>query len=106
MTKGARRWRPGVSPSRYLVRAGLGRSVRGAAHRAVTERLEIRVLLSVDLVTDHPLGTQGSNPTGMVELNGTGYFVASAPAPGLWKTDGTAGGTTLVKLFNGIDQPV
>ena len=41
----------------------------------------------------------GSNPTLFVEMNGYLYFVATEPSVGteLWRTDGTAGHTELVK---------
>lgn len=40
-----------------------------------------------------------SNPYGFVSLGGVTYFIASDGAPGLWRTDGTAGGTALVRAF-------
>src|SRR5262245_66015531 len=41
----------------------------------------------------------GSNPVQLVQVGATTFFVASTPQTGaeLWKTDGTPGGTVLVK---------
>lgn len=66
------------------------------------EPLECRALLSSApmLVQDINIGTQSSSPQGaLVELNGEAFFSAGDDTHGmeLWKTDGTAAGTTLVK---------
>ncbi|WP_221392095.1 DNRLRE domain-containing protein [Dyadobacter sp. NIV53] len=47
--------------------------------------------------------TQNSIPRHFTELNGTGYFSAVIPqaGEGLWKTDGTAAGTVLVREISG-----
>lgn len=44
-------------------------------------------------------GSQGSNPSEITNVNGTVYFTAGERATGteLWKSDGTLGGTVLVK---------
>lgn len=65
------------------------------------ETLETRTLLSVSIVTDHPLATQPSGPTQIVQYNGSAYFVAYAPSPGFWQSDGTSAGTSLIRPFNG-----
>ncbi len=41
-----------------------------------------------------------SNPQNFVSLGGATYFFATDGAPGLWRTDGTAGGTALVRAFD------
>jgi len=55
--------------------------------------------LSAALVADIVPGTVSSNPHQLTAVNGTLYFGATDPASGLgvWKSDGTAAGTTLVK---------
>jgi ELWxxDGT repeat protein len=55
------------------------------------------------LVKDIIVGPVGSNPTNLVNLNGTLYFQASNGAANgseLWKSDGTDGGTQMVKDIN------
>jgi ELWxxDGT repeat protein len=51
------------------------------------------------LVKDINPGTGNSNPTNLVNVNGTLFFTASTPGLGveLWRSDGTAAGTVLVK---------
>jgi ELWxxDGT repeat protein len=76
---------------------------RTIRHFPLTERLEDRSLMSVDamLVKDlNPLlESPDSNPNDFFDLNGTVFFTATTPEAGkeLWKTDGTAAGTVLVK---------
>jgi ELWxxDGT repeat protein len=55
------------------------------------------------LVKDVFAGSSGSNPHGLVELNGALYFRASSPlyTDSLWKTDGTPENTVLVKEIQG-----
>src|SRR5437764_858223 len=82
--------------------------------RRCVELLESRVLLSVTLLKDiHPgSGSWASMPAQTVDLDGPAfftvygevYFVADDKVHGyeLWKTDGTAGGTGLVRdVFTG-----
>lgn len=68
---------------------------------SVCEHLEDRVLLAVDAaqVLDIFTGTNGSGPRGLIDANGTLFFGANDGVAGyeLWKSDGTAAGTTLVK---------
>ncbi len=70
------------------------------------ERLESREMLAGDweLVKDIYPGSASSAPTSLVEANGRVYFNASSPGvvSGLWVTDGTQVGTTLVKANQGI----
>ncbi|HEY7116208.1 MAG TPA: ELWxxDGT repeat protein [Tepidisphaeraceae bacterium] len=71
---------------------------RTTPHIAV-ESLEPRTLLSVQLAADVNTDTFSSNPIDFVTLGNQGLFFA-AQADGLyalWRTDGTAAGTTLVK---------
>jgi ELWxxDGT repeat protein len=51
------------------------------------------------LVKDIKPGTEGSAPTGFAAIGNTLYFIATTPATGaeLWRSDGTAAGTQLVK---------
>src|SRR5690606_23883467 len=69
---------------------------------AAIEHLENRTLLSADLTAqllrDVNFGQPSSNPREFVEVDGTLYFMADGPdGRELWKSDGTAAGTTLVK---------
>jgi len=75
--------------------------VRRRTNGVTTETLEPRTLLAADLVLDINTvpSTAGSNPTNLVEMSGTVFFTATADGYGqeLWKSDGTAAGTVLVK---------
>ena len=70
------------------------------------EALERRTLLSsATLVADVNASPAGAGLSGMTAVGGTLYFTAHAALTGreLWKTDGTPGGTSLVKdLFPGF----
>jgi ELWxxDGT repeat protein len=59
-------------------------------------------------VKDLAAGTDGSNPTESKVYDGNLYFSAGGATPGLWKKDGTAAGTMLVKadLTNAHFSPV
>jgi ELWxxDGT repeat protein len=50
-------------------------------------------------VKDVAPGSVGSGPTGLINVNGTLYFLANdgVNGPGLWKSDGTDTGTALIK---------
>src|SRR5205809_930367 len=69
------------------------------------ETLEERALLTLtaQVIKDINTGPAGISPLGpVVEMGGVGYFVGNAaldnaPAGALWRTDGTAAGTRLVK---------
>src|SRR5688572_16175521 len=78
---------------------------RARASSAVYEPLEGRRLLAVTPVTPGVVwGTLDANPASVVDVNGTTFFTAVSPAgAGLYRTDGTAGGTALVRSF-GTDQ--
>ena len=72
-----------------------------AAASATLEPLESRVMLSLVEMTADPLATQGSNPQSFVAYQGAVYFEANIGGAGLWKSDGTAAGTTLLKPLPG-----
>src|SRR5262245_15155286 len=66
------------------------------------EKIEDRLLLSTGvpyLLKDVNVNTPGSAPAWLAEVNGTVFFSADDGETGreLWKTDGTAAGTLLVK---------
>jgi ELWxxDGT repeat protein len=75
---------------------------RRRADRPRLEVLEDRTLLSARLVADINTTAASSNPSGFASLNGAAYFFADDGQHGveLWKSDGTSGGTQLVKDIN------
>ena len=74
---------------------------KARATRAACECLEPRTLLSVSVVKDTTIAPfdQDLSDSTLVKLHDQVLFVAHDPATGneLWRTDGTAGGTALVK---------
>src|SRR5262249_43375401 len=74
-----------------------------AVCRLHVELLENRCLLatglSASLVADLVPGAGSSSPANLTNVNGTLYFSASDPTNGvgLWKSDGTAAGSVLLK---------
>jgi ELWxxDGT repeat protein len=70
------------------------------------EPLEDRTLLSAFLVKDINTNTAGSNPSNLTNVNGTLFFSATdnSGAVGLWKSDGTLAGTSLVREFSGLEN--
>src|SRR5262245_12231782 len=78
--------------------------------RLCLEPLEDRCLPSATLVADVFPGPASSLPTNLTNVNGTLYFVTGRygpdpwHAPEIWKSDGTAAGTTLVKQY-GVISP-
>ena len=70
------------------------------------ETLEDRCLLTIDLVEDINQTGAGSDPSFFEVIGPTAYFAATDITSGteLWKTNGTAAGTVLVKdIFTGAD---
>jgi len=65
------------------------------------EPLEDRTLMSAYLLKDINVNTDSSNPSNLFNMNGTLFFSATDNDNqiGLWKTDGTAAGTTLIREF-------
>src|SRR4029079_2350348 len=63
------------------------------------EQLEDRCLLSATLLADINSDTLNSNPSNFVNYKGALFFAANDGVNGqaLWRSDGTAAGTTLVK---------
>jgi trimeric autotransporter adhesin len=61
-------------------------------------------LYGVDVLNDIVSGTSGSNPANFTVMGSTVFFTANDGTNGneLWKTDGTTGGTVMVKDINGV----
>jgi ELWxxDGT repeat protein len=51
----------------------------------------------VSIAADVKVGPSGSDPTGLLDMGGTVYFAATQGDRELWKSDGSAAGTTLVR---------
>jgi ELWxxDGT repeat protein len=91
--------------ARTSVRLSSRRSGRRSAVARITlgiEALESRQLLALspELVVDiNSAPIDGPTPGPFVEIGGVAYFTAETPAFGweLWRTDGTAAGTRMVK---------
>src|SRR5438445_8640001 len=86
--------------------ARLGRRTSRGFHvrphfRPRLESLEDRTLLSASFLKDINLNPASSNPSNLFNINGTLFFSATDndTLTGLWKSDGTAAGTTLLQEF-------
>jgi ELWxxDGT repeat protein len=74
----------------------------GDAKRARLERLEDRLALSVSMVSDINSYTNPSNPGNITDVGGTAFFTATDNTNNveLFKTDGSAAGTTQFTFGN------
>src|SRR5688572_10447033 len=86
------------------------RARRTTTARPGVEALEDRLVMSADLLADINLVTasafpQGTTVTAAVRLGDVAYFTADdgVNANALYRTDGTAEGTILVKALGGAD---
>ena len=68
---------------------------RRPATRLTVETLEDRCIPSASLVADINPGAASSNPQNLTNANGALYF--NANGSGVWKSDGTPGGTVLLR---------
>ena len=100
-------------PAKLSPRARLRRPLTDRARRRpASERLEQRVLLSgiPELLKDIYPGGGSSTPSHFTDVGGIAYFAAADFPPqashqwGLWKSDGSEGGTALVRHFGAINQ--
>src|SRR5262245_56105120 len=93
-------WRRWCNSLRSAKLAGRVSRARPRRQPLGLEVLEDRVTpsLSPQMVLDINTNTLPSNPSGMVAIGSTTYFTADDGIHGveLWKSDGTAAGTTLV----------
>ncbi len=95
-------WRVGKR-SRTTPRVAAGAVL---SQRLACEWLEERVLLSINALLVKDINTQfaasSSSPADFTDVNGTLFFTAITATAGreLWKSDGTAAGTALVKDIN------
>ena len=96
-----RRWSKSLRSARPTGRVSRARRRRQPLG---LEALEDRVTLSLtpQMVLDINPSTLSSNPSEMVAIGSTTYFTADDGVHGveLWKSDGTAAGTVLVKDIN------
>src|SRR5262249_13178805 len=94
-------WRRWYNSLRGVKQTGPASRARPRRQCLVLEALEDRVTpsLTPQLVLDINTNTLSSNPSGLVAIGSTAYFTADDGVHGLelWKSDGTAAGTMLVK---------
>lgn len=74
----------------------------GCAVKATVQSLESRVLMSASLLKDINVTFADANPNSLTVSNGNLYFIANDGVHGnqLWKSNGTAAGTTMVPIAN------
>ena len=92
-----RRWRRSRLRPRSPAQKGRGLHLEVLEHRLLPS-------LTPHLLRDINLQPAGSNPASLVNINGIVYFSATDVAHGneLWRSDGTASGTYIVKdIFPG-----
>ena len=88
-----------------LIKSSSKRFVRvSPRRRCVAEAVESRLLLSASLVKDINTVEAFSNPGNLIDYNGLALFSATDVAHGaaLWRSDGTAAGTSLVKAVDPV----
>src|SRR5262245_24948074 len=94
-------WEAAMSLASWLCFRTRTAPVRSRRRHALhVESPEDRSLPSASLVADLVPGPESSNPASLINVNGALYFGAADPQNGkqaLWKSDGTAAGTTLLK---------
>ena len=89
-------WYDEVSPTKD----GMGHARLGCG----VEELEVRRLLSAQLMKDVSPGANQFGPMDLVELNGAVYFFENdGTEEGLWRSDGTPDGTVKVRGFHPSD---
>jgi ELWxxDGT repeat protein len=102
-TTGTFSWTPTPTQTPGVYTVGIRATDANNANFLDEEDVQISVIKrTATLVTDINGFGQGSSPTSLVNVNGTVFFVATVPAigTGLYKSDGTPGGTVLVKNFS------
>lgn len=84
--------------SSYSIRVRSTDAQGGSLDKIVSIQVVTNFQLPV-LDINSTLSTSGSSPSSLIVVGSTVYFVAATPTTGneLWKTDGTAAGTVLVK---------
>ncbi|HET6250034.1 MAG TPA: ELWxxDGT repeat protein [Tepidisphaeraceae bacterium] len=89
----------------YRIRALTANSPSGYSNTAQATTLPAQTASLVADINTTPSSptASSSDPTAIVTMNGLGYFAAhdSSGNWGIWQTDGTAAGTTLITYTNG-----
>ncbi len=94
-------FRRNLSACKHRSRNSMRARIRNNLITLGVEELEERAMLAVNLVKDINTiaNTAGSNPSNIVEVGLITYFAATTDGNGkeLWKSDGSAAGTVMVK---------